>query len=106
MDRLLCFLITAMIDRLQQGGLVVRRRGSADRRQVKVSLTPEGRKLVAKAPTALQTRFQEEFSALQDWERHAIVAALQRVADPMGAEKLDASPVLNVGQIGEAPPTL
>lgn len=98
--------VTSMIDKLQQGGLVVRRRGSADRRQVKVSLTSEGRELVARAPTALQTRFLEEFSALQDWERHAIVAALQRVADLMGAEKLDASPVLDVGQIGETPPTL
>ena len=97
--------VTSMIDKLQQRGLVVRRRGSADRRQVKVSLTPEGREMVARAPTALQTRFLEEFSGLQDWERHAIVAALQRVADLMGAEKLDASPVLDVGQIGETPPT-
>lgn len=96
--------VTSMIDKLQQRGLVVRRRGSADRRQVKVSLTEEGREMVARAPTALQTRFLEEFSALQDWERHAMVASLQRVADLMGAEKLDASPVLDVGQIGEAPP--
>lgn len=97
--------VTSMIDKLQQRDLVVRRRGSADRRQVKVSLTGAGRQLVARAPTALQTRFLAEFSGLEDWERHAIIAALQRVADLMGAEKLGASPVLDVDPIDEASPT-
>ncbi len=97
--------VTSLIDKLQGRELVLRRRGSADRRQVKVSLTDRGRQLVAEAPTALQTRFLAEFSKLRGWERHAIVSALQRVADLMGAEELDASPVLAVGQIGETPPT-
>ncbi|MEJ2603805.1 MAG: MarR family transcriptional regulator [Gammaproteobacteria bacterium] len=95
--------VTSLIDKLQARELVSRRRGSADRRQVKVSLTEEGRELLGQAPTALQTRFLAEFSTLRDWERYAIISALQRVADLMGAEKLDASPVLDVGQIGETP---
>lgn len=95
--------VTSLIDRLQARGLVLRRRGSADRRQVMVSLTEAGREILAEAPAALQTRFLSEFSKLREWERHAIVAALQRVGDLMGAEKLDASPVLDVGGIGEMP---
>ena len=91
--------ITSMIDRLEARGLVERRRGAADRRQVHVVPTPAGLELRQRAPTALQTRFLANFAGLRDWEQHALLAALQRVADLMEARDLDASPVLDVGTI-------
>ena len=91
--------VTNMIDRLEERGLVVRKRSNKDRRQVKVSLTDRGKAMQAQAPTALQTRFLENFAVLQDWEKMAVLSALQRIAVMMEAKDLDASPVLDVGII-------
>lgn len=95
--------VTTMIDKLEARGLIVRRRGDADRRQVQVRLTEAGEQLLAEAPTLLQTRFLENFSELREWEKSAILAALQRLADLMEADDLEASPVLAVGRIDQAP---
>jgi DNA-binding MarR family transcriptional regulator len=91
--------VTNMIDRLEERGLVARKRGDSDRRQVNVSLTAAGRTLQQEAPTALQTRFLVNFHELQDWEKLGILSALQRVAILMEAKDLDAYPVLDVGII-------
>lgn len=91
--------VTSMVDRLEERGLVARKRSDADRRQVNVILTDAGRQLQNQAPTALQTRFLGNFSALRQWEKLAILSSLQRIADLMEAEHLDASPVLDVGTI-------
>lgn len=91
--------VTNMVDGLEERRLVARHRSDTDRRQVNVSLTDAGRELLAKAPTALQTRFLDNFAALQDWEKTAILSSLQRLADLMEAENLDAWPVLDVGTI-------
>jgi DNA-binding MarR family transcriptional regulator len=93
--------VTTIVDRLVSRTLVVRRRSDRDRRQVKVGLTDSGRALVARAPTPLQTRFLGNFASLRSWEKLAILAALQRIADLMEVEDLDASPVLDVGRIDE-----
>ena len=91
--------ITNMVDRLETKGLVERQRSESDRRQVNVILTAAGRDAQARAPAALQTIFLKNFAILQDWEKHAILAALLRVADLMNAKDLDAYPVLDVGSI-------
>ena len=91
--------VTAMIDRLEERGLVERRRSDADRRQVQVLLTPDGLAQQREAPTALQTRFLANFTQLKDWEQYGILAALQHVADLMEVGDLDASPVLDVGPL-------
>ena len=91
--------VTSMVDRLEERDLVARKRSDADRRQVNVILTDAGRQLQNQAPTALQTRFLGNFSALRQWEKLAILSSLQRIADLMEAEHLDASPVLDVGTI-------
>jgi DNA-binding MarR family transcriptional regulator len=91
--------VTSMVDRLEERGLVARQRSDMDRRQVHVILTTAGRTLQDQAPTALQTRFLDNFSALQEWEKLAILSSLKRIADLMEAEHLDASPVLDVGTI-------
>jgi DNA-binding MarR family transcriptional regulator len=90
---------TSLVDRLEERGLVSRRRGDSDRRQVNVMLTAAGRTLKDQAPTALQTRFLENFAKIHEWEKLAILSSLKRLADLMEAEHLDASPVLDVGAI-------
>jgi hypothetical protein len=68
-----------------------------------VAISDAGRALLAAAPTPLQTRFLEGFSCLAEWEQTAILSSLQRLAHLMGAESIEAAPVLDVGQINHPP---
>ena len=91
--------VTSIIDRLEYRGVVKRERSDIDKRKVNVVLTDIGSELIKEAPAPLQANFVEQFRVLQDWEQTLILSALQRVASMMDAEKLDASPVLDVGAI-------
>ena len=93
--------VTTIVDRLQQVGLVVRKRGDSDKRKVYVSMTEEGARLLERAPMALHDRFSERFAALEEWEQSMIVATLQRVGTMMGAERIDAAPLLDSELIGQ-----
>lgn len=75
--------MSGILDRLERRLLVVRERGGADRRNVVISLTPEGRAVLENAPAILDDRFRTEFAQLAEWERTQLVATLQRVAAMM-----------------------
>jgi hypothetical protein len=62
-------------------------------------LTEAGQKLIAEAPAPLQHQFIKVYDALPDWEQTTILASLQRIAQMMDAENLDASPVLDIGAL-------
>ncbi|MDP3491231.1 MAG: MarR family transcriptional regulator [Phenylobacterium sp.] len=91
--------VTALLDKLEARGLVIRNRGSQDRRRVSVELTEEGRRALADMPDVLQDRFAARFDKLADWEQASIIAGLERVAALLNAEGIDASPVLDVGAL-------
>ncbi len=91
--------VTALLDKLEARGLVIRNRGSQDRRRVSVELTEEGRRTLADMPDVLQDRFAARFEKLADWEQASIIAGLERVAALLNAEGIDASPVLDVGAL-------
>jgi DNA-binding MarR family transcriptional regulator/ribosomal protein S18 acetylase RimI-like enzyme len=92
--------VSGIVDRLEQRKLCIRRRGSADRRQMLLSLTSEGSLAVKRAPTLLQDRFTTAFDAMSPDERAGLLAAIGRVAAMMGAEDLDAAPVLTSHPMG------
>ncbi|MFO7306224.1 MAG: MarR family winged helix-turn-helix transcriptional regulator [Gammaproteobacteria bacterium] len=94
--------VTSLLDRLQERGWIVRRRGEKDRRRVHVRISAEGERQLARAPQSLQERFVNQFVALPPWEQSAILAALQRVAHLLDAASIDASPVLDIGRIDRA----
>lgn len=91
--------VTALLDKLEQKGLVERRRDPADRRRVTLALTAAGIEALAVRPDVLQNRFAAHFEKLESWEQAAIIAALERVAVLMDAEGIDASPILDVGSL-------
>ncbi|HEX5007752.1 MAG TPA: MarR family transcriptional regulator [Hyphomonadaceae bacterium] len=91
--------VTAILDRLEERGLVSRERDPGDRRRVAVELTEKGRTVLADAPDVLQNRFVARFERLADWEQAGLIAALERVAALLDAEGIDASPVLDVGRL-------
>jgi DNA-binding MarR family transcriptional regulator len=74
-----------------------------DKRRVSLYLTEKGKELLEKAPQPLQEHFIEKFSALAEWEQSLLLSSMQRVAAMMDADKLDASPLLEVGALTQAP---
>ena len=97
--------VTTIIDRLEKRNFVKRERGSVDKRKVFVYLTPEADAALLNAPKPLQESFVQQFQDLHDWEQTMILAALERVAYMMDAQHIDASPVLDLGQLDRIDPS-
>lgn len=93
--------MTALIDRLSKKRLVERHPSKVDRRQTDVVITKAGVSAVERAPDALQQRYVNQFEAMQEWEQAMFVSVLERVAAMLDASELDASPVLDIGEIGD-----
>lgn len=91
--------MTVLVNKLEDAGLVTRRRDTEDRRRVWVEMTEAGRGALAKSPDLLQDRFERGFNALDDWEQSLIITALERVANLLDAEAIEAAPVLDVGDL-------
>ena len=91
--------VTNLIDRLERNQLVNRERSLKDKRTVNVTLTDTGAEIIDSTPELLQTEFLRHYRKLQEWERHGLVSALQRVATMMDADDLDASPILELGEL-------
>jgi DNA-binding MarR family transcriptional regulator len=95
--------ISILIDKLQDNGFVERRRGQTDRRRVWVQITDKGMNALEGAPDLLQDTFRTRFRTLADWEQASITAALLRVVSLMDAEKIEASPILDVAGVNDPP---
>ena len=91
--------VTTIVSRLESRHYLKRTKGSTDRRKVYVGLTAEGKALLGRAPTPLQETFIEQFSAMEEWEQMMVLSSLQRVARMMDAARIDASPVLDIGDL-------
>ena len=91
--------VSGILNRLERSGLVHRERSVGDRRSVVVRLSEAGERVLEEAPSLLQERFREKLGRLEDWERHWLLAALERIASMMDAESIDAAPMLETGQI-------
>ncbi|SFE46594.1 MarR family winged helix-turn-helix transcriptional regulator [Roseivivax sediminis] len=91
--------ISVLIKKLVSYGLIERRQSASDRRQIDLTITSAGRDKVATAPDALQQRYVEQFESLPAWEQAMVVSVLERVAGMLDAGKLDAAPVLAMGEI-------
>jgi hypothetical protein len=91
------------LDRIESRNLVTRVRSQMDKRRVSLYLTEQGKELLEKAPQPLQEHFIEKFSALAEWEQSLLLSSMQRVAAMMDADKLDASPLLEVGALTQTP---
>lgn len=94
--------VTSIMDRLESRDLIARVRSQTDKRKIHPQLTASGNALLDTAPTPLQDSFVRKFDQLHSWEQHMIIASLQRVAEMMDAEEIDASPFLDIGSLDRA----
>ncbi len=91
--------VTTILDRLEKRKLVYRERSTTDKRKVHTYLTDLGVEILKDAPMPLQDHFTRQFGDLQEWEQTMIISSLQRVAQMMDAQHIDASPVLDIGTL-------
>ncbi len=86
--------VTGIVDRLEQSGLVERRRANQDKRRVLVALSTAGADALRRAPPLLQDGFTYRFRALPPARQSQLDRALQEIVSMMEAEDLEASPLL------------
>lgn len=79
--------VNGIIKRLEQNGLVERRHDLADRRQVKVYLTEEGRDIMRYLPGAARAFNEILLRGFSEEQQRDLVAKLQQI-------------VVNVGEVG------
>jgi DNA-binding MarR family transcriptional regulator len=75
---------TRMCDRLVRKGLVSRRRASADRRAVRVTLAPSGRDVVANVTRSRRAELGTVLARLPQDDRRPVLAALRAFASAAG----------------------
>ncbi len=96
--------ITSIVDRLVASDLVTRQRSDRDKRQFILGVTAAGLSALARAPDMLHTEFRQHFTELPAWEQAMILAAVEKLSVLMGAQNLDAAPLLDGGIIDRAHP--
>jgi DNA-binding MarR family transcriptional regulator len=80
--------ISGVVDRLEKKGFVVRDRGQEDRRVVKVRLTPQGKKIVAKAPNPIQGKMIYGLNRLRKRELTSIYDAIKELVEIVEAQNV------------------
>ena len=75
--------VTNIVERLEQRGLLARRRVEHDKRMVVVSTTPLADEILDKKPSLLDISFIRKYEKLEEWEQNLILAMLQRTARMM-----------------------
>lgn len=76
--------VVGLLNELEAGGWIERKRSPEDRRRHVVELTAGGREILSRAEFALAAVENEVFSALDDAERNTLHALLQRVVARAG----------------------
>ncbi len=72
--------VTAMLDLLEEQGLVVRRRSDVDRRSVLVALTPEGRSLLERKRTEWRARWEDVLEDVSEEDVEIAARVMRRLA--------------------------
>lgn len=80
--------ISGVVDRLEKKGFVVRDRGQEDRRVVKVQLTPQGKRIIAKAPNPIQGKMIYGLNRLKKRELTSIYDAVKELVEIVEAQNV------------------
>lgn len=91
--------VTDILKRLEYRNLIERGRDDKDKRRILINATEQGEIMVKQSVPLLQEKFQSRLNHLKDWEQNQLLSSLQRIAEMMNAEDLDAAPMLTSGAI-------
>ncbi len=76
--------VAGMVDRLEARGLVERRAGATDRRRTEIFATPQGRRVVARAPLAPTQQVLDGMAAMEPAELRVLARTLGALVTAMG----------------------
>jgi DNA-binding MarR family transcriptional regulator len=85
--------VSVVIQRLVEQGLVVRKVSAEDRRRQSLELTGEGRRVLRRAPAAVQESLIAAISTLPAAERRALARSLEKVARVIAPEDAEHPPM-------------
>ena len=91
--------VTDVIKRLENRALLERSKDPDDKRKMILRATSQGESMVKQSVPLLQERFEKRLNEIKNWEQLQLLSSLQRIAEMMNAEDIDASPVLTSGAI-------
>jgi DNA-binding MarR family transcriptional regulator len=91
--------VTGILERMENRGLLARRRSERDKRRIMVRITRNGQQVLDDAPPLMQEAFIERFASLQEWEQTMILSSLQRLVSIMDAKAIQAAPFLATSPI-------
>lgn len=95
--------VTDIVKRLEQKQLLTKTRDNVDKRKLYLAPTEQGNQLILMSVPLLQESFEKKLSELKGWEQTQLLASLQKIAEMMNAEHLDAAPMLTSGAIDATP---
>ncbi len=72
--------LSGMLERMSEQGWLTRERDELDKRRHWLCISPAGQALLSDAPPLLPPGLLAGLAALPSWERHAVTAALLRLA--------------------------
>ena len=91
--------VTNILDRLESKDFILRIRNTQDKRKIGLYLTEKGSLLLLNAPQPLQENFIDNFAHLARWEQSQLLSAVERLAEMMNANEIDAAPLLVLNTI-------
>lgn len=72
--------VTDIMTRLEKSGYIIRTKGSLDKRNKYITLTPKSESMLEANPSLFEKDFIEKLSKLEEWERSMMLSALQRIS--------------------------
>lgn len=72
--------VTNIVERLEQKGILSRKKTELDKRRVVVSATDKAHQLLKQKPSLLAHGFINQFEQLEEWEKNMLLSTLQRIA--------------------------
>lgn len=91
--------VVGILDRLEKESLILRERDVNDRRLWNVTLTEKGEAFLKQVPSPLHDGLLNALQNLPEYEQANITASLLRIVNLMGAESVEAAPILEAAQI-------
>jgi len=86
--------VVGILDRLDKGGYILRERDIQDRRKWNVILSDKANSLLEIVPTSPHDGLLRALKSLPENELNAIAKSISKIVELLGAESVDAAPIL------------